>query len=123
MNNMKSELGLVRLALEGVRFDLHNEKVLQSQVADRLTAEGLDFAREVRLSPAHIIDFMVGSVGVEIKIRRPGNSAKAVYMQCLAYCGHHQVQALLLLTNYMLGLPPDLSGKPTQKLNLGLAWL
>jgi hypothetical protein len=111
----------VLLALQGQRFTLHDEKELQRQIAKVLTEAGLPFTREVRLSPASIIDFMVGTVGVEVKIRA-SISAKSIYQQCERYCAFPEVAELLLVTNKSIGLPTD-TGKPIHLLNLGTAWL
>jgi len=107
-------------ALKGKRFELHNEKALQAQVEQALKATCWPHQREVRLSPADIIDFMVLDVGIEIKIK---GTPKAIYQQCERYCAHEAVTSLLLLTNKQSLLPPTINGKPTHVLNLGLAWL
>jgi hypothetical protein len=107
-------------ALQGQRFDLGNEKRLQAELAARFVDQGIAHEREYRFDPQSIIDFLVGDVGVEVKIH---GGAKDIHRQCVRYCAHPQVATLLLLTNKIIGLPPLLNGKPAVVFNLGRAWL
>ncbi|RSK50081.1 hypothetical protein [Hymenobacter rigui] len=113
-------LAQVLAILKGRRFDLQNEKVLQLQLAQAFEAAALPAQREVSLSPASIIDFMVGSIGVEVKIK---GTPKAIYQQCQRYCESEHITSLLLLTNKQVRLPASLHGKHTHVFNLGLSWL
>lgn len=117
---MDHQLQQVLACLRPRRFDFDNEKVLQKQMEEAFRAAGIAYQREVRLSPTDIIDFMVGNIGIEVKIK---SAKKAIYKQCVRYCQQEQVGQLLLLTNKQLGFPDSINGKPTHILNLGLAWL
>lgn len=107
-------------ALSGVRLPLHDEKALQAEIAARFTALGIDAEREVILAPGDIVDFMVGAIAIEVKIK---GSRRDILRQCQRYAGHARVEALVLATNVAMGFPPELNGKPTAVLNLGRAWL
>jgi hypothetical protein len=48
--------------LHGHRLPLSDEKALQVEMASVFTAADLAFAREVRLSDADIVDFMIGAM-------------------------------------------------------------
>lgn len=103
-----------------LRLPLSNEKALQAAISVALTASGIKHDREVRLSDKDCIDFMVGSVGMEVKLKGP---AVAIYKQCKRYCGYPEVQELLIVTNRSMGLPNEIDGKPTYLLSLGKGWL
>ncbi|MCS0501600.1 hypothetical protein [Ancylobacter mangrovi] len=106
--------------LSGARFPLTGEKPLQAAIEAHMIEIGLPFEREVTLGPGDIVDFMVGTVAVEVKIK---GQRRAIFRQCERYAGHGSVSAILLVTNVAMGFPPALKGKPTAVLNLGRAWL
>ena len=45
------------------------EAVVQDQIERALRQEGIEYEREVELAPRDRIDFMVGPVGIEVKIK------------------------------------------------------
>lgn len=105
------------------RFDLQNEKVLQTQISKVLTDAGIKHDREHHLSVKDIIDiyFPDGSrIGIEIKIT--GN-AKSIYKQLERYCKHEEISQIILVTNKTIGLPKTINDKPAYIINLGKAWL
>lgn len=106
--------------LQSRRLPLADEKELQAAIGDQLMLESLTYQREVRLGPADVVDFMVHDVAIEVKIK---GSKRNVYRQCERYCSHARVGALILATNYMLGFPATINGKPCFVANLGRAWL
>lgn len=110
----------VRRLLSSVRLPIDSEKALQAAIEAHLTASGAAFEREVTLAPGDIVDFMVGAVAVEVKIK---GARRAIYRQCERYAAHDNVEAILLVTNVAMGFPPEIGGKPTAVLHLGRAWL
>jgi hypothetical protein len=108
------------LFLGNRRFHLSDEKRLQSLIAAEFVTAGIEHEREVRLSGADIIDFMVGDIGIEVKIK---GQRREIYRQCERYCRHEKVKALILATNVAMGFPPELAGKATYFVHLGRAWL
>lgn len=115
---------LIKIALDGKRFDLQNEKKLQQEVADALRNGGVFFHREHKLSDKSIIDFFVPifdrGIGLELKI---SGSPKSIYKQLERYCEFPQVHEIVLITNKTIGLPSAINGKSTHIINLGKAWL
>jgi hypothetical protein len=105
--------------LRGFRFSLTDEKTLQSEIAIELAKAGLQFKREVLLGPGDIVDFMVGRVAIEVKIK---GQKRAIYRQCERYCKHY-IAALILATNTPMGMPKQILGKDIWVVNLGKAWL
>lgn len=98
-------------ALRGFRYLYSNERELQLGVARALKAKGIPFVREKDLGRAGgTIDFMVGRVGIEVKIK---GSPSAVARQLMRYCECDEVEEIILFTGAArLGaLPTALRGK------------
>ncbi len=126
-------LGLVAAA----RFRFATEKDLQAGIAGLLAEAGVPFAREARLAPGDVIDFLVGGappaagpagpappdlprVGLEVKL---GGTATAVAAQLLRYAASPELAGLLLVTarsrhHIYPGPAPELGGKPLRVLVL-----
>lgn len=104
------------------RFDLSNEKATQVQLANIFQKYGVAFEREKRLTDKDIVDFFVhGGIAVEVKLH--GAKKMSVYRQLKRYAAHHNVGALVLVTNLSMGLPHEIDGKPAYYASLGEAWL
>lgn len=102
------------------RFPLTDEKILQARIAECLVKEGIEHKREVRLAPGDIVDFMIGGVAIEVKIK---GAKRRIYDQCARYCEHEKVESLILLTSVAMGFPPEIHDKPCYVASLGRAWL
>lgn len=107
--------------LAHAQCDLSNEKRCQSDIASVLTVAGITFAREHRLADGDVIDFLVGDIGIEVKLRR--TSKRDIYRQLGRYALHPTIGALILVTNTSMGLPRAIHGKPTYYVSLGRAWV
>lgn len=105
------------------RLDLSSEKHLQEGVAEVFQAAGIVYAREKRLSPKDIPDFLIaGGVVVECKMR---NKAKKmdIFRQLARYATYPEVTAIILASNVSMGLPPEIYGKPLYAASLSHGWL
>jgi hypothetical protein len=104
-------------ALSAVRFRWTGEKDLQDGIESVLVGAGLEFRREHRLSGADVIDFLVGSTGVEVKIK---GQAAAVLAQLTRYAEHESVTELVLVTGrlQLTRMPGMLNGKPLRVIPL-----
>lgn len=114
------EIEKLALALQQLRLPVHDEKAAQQELADHLERVGLSFEREVRLSPSDIVDFMVGGIAIELKIK---GSRSAALRQVERYAKHTEVNGVILLTNRSCLLPAVIDGKPALALSMGGAWL
>jgi hypothetical protein len=96
--------------LRSHRFNEATEALLQAGIADALSSCGVPFEREVRLSAADRIDFMVGSIGLECKI---DGSLPAVIRQLHRYAQFERVTELVLLTTRvrLARVPDAMNGK------------
>lgn len=111
-------------ALTAVRLPLTSERATGDAIAAVLADAGIAFARERRLEPFGVIDFLAGRIGIEVKLGgagHPGGGARAIYRQVRRYLEHPGLDGLVLATNRALSLP-DL-GKPVIIVSLGRAWL
>lgn len=100
---------------------LSDEKSVQEEMSRLLDLAGVNHKREVALGMGDIVDFMLeGGTAVEVKLKAP---KRAIYRQCERYCAHGQVKALVLVSATVMGLPPEIRGKPCWLASLGMAWL
>lgn len=104
------------------RFRYTDEIRLHEGIAAALAAAGVAFEREVALSPLDRIDFLVGDVGVEVKV---AGAASRVDRQLARYAKHDRVAALILVTDreQAAAVRNCLNGKPVLVVRLrgGLA--
>lgn len=107
----------IQMAIRGRQLSLGDEKKLQAELSDAFNAHSIIFDREVNLDKANIVDFMIGGLAVEIKIRTKA-SAMQIYRQLERYCAFPEVKSLLLMTSKAMSLPPSINGKPVYVLSL-----
>ena len=107
--------------VRSAKIDLSSEKGAQADLAELLTRNGIDFEREYPLSKQDVIDFMVGGLGVELKLR--GARKMDIYRQLKRYASHPRVESLALISNQSMGLPEQLEGKDVYFLKLGEGWI
>lgn len=100
----------LRSLLEKSTLRTQTEALLQEDVEAALRSEGIAFTREVRLTPTDRVDFLVGSVAVELKTKGARN---AVLAQLIRYAQSDRVEDILLVTTRYAHcqMPPELNGK------------
>lgn len=102
------------------RFSIANEKSTQQEIALFFTNNSIEFNREIRLDEKNIIDFMIGSTGIEVKIK---GSKKDIYKQICRYAEFDIIKQLVLLTTVSMNLPSVINNKPITIINFSRAWL
>jgi hypothetical protein len=104
------------------RFRFATEAQLQQAIAKLLTDSGIEHEAEVRLTPASRIDFMVGEIGIEIKVGHPLGS---VVKQLHRYAQIERLKELLLITNRCRHslIPETINGKRLEVVFLGWGML
>lgn len=106
--------------IQARRFSLSDEKKLQAEIEAEFLGAGIDHQREHRLDTNNIIDFMVGTIGIEVKIK---GSKLNIFRQIERYAQFEVIKRLILVTNVPMGMPELVKGKPIHIVNLGRAWL
>lgn len=97
--------------LRGTRFRYSSEDDLQRGIATLLSSYGVAFEREVVLSKASRIDFLLdGGIGIEVKM---GGSVSELGYQVLRYLKQERVTSLIVVTTRSThrDLPTELEGK------------
>lgn len=107
--------------LKAARLDVSDEKRTQRDMAEVFDGRGIEYQREVRLSKADIVDFMVHGIALEVKLK--GANKRDVFRQLERYAEHESVNALVLASNITMGLPTEINGKPIYFIHLGRGWL
>lgn len=100
----------VERVLASHRFRYAGERDLQAGIETVLRGAGLAVVREASLGDAGTIDFVVGDLGIEIKVK---GTRAAVTRQVHRYLQHASLAGLLLVTTRrdLARLPPIISGK------------
>ena len=102
--------GQIASLIRSHRFRFANEGELQAGISTLLDRSGVEHKREVILSVGERIDFLVGPVGVEVKI---GGGRNEVLRQLARYAELDCISGLVLVTTKANhgGLPERLNGK------------
>lgn len=103
----------IEAALRRHRFRFASERALQNSLTRLLEMLGFAATREYRLGPEDVADFFLEGSGLAIEVKVDG-SLSAVTRQLHRYAGHHDVNALMLITslNRHDSLPNEMQGKP-----------
>lgn len=96
------------------------ELALHDAVAQALFAAGIEAQHEARLAPRCRIDFLCGTIGIEIKKSRPRTAELARQLARYAACA--QIEALIVVCPFRLHLPAHIGAKPVRTLQLYRLW-
>lgn len=109
---------LIEAAVRGGRYCYSQETELHLGLEAALRGAGLDPRPEARLNGRDRIDFLVGRVGVEVKI---AGSRDAVHRQVLRYAASPVIDELVVITTVAdhRGLPTTIAGKPLSVVLIG----
>lgn len=106
-------------ALAAGTFTYVDEVDFHRGIDTALTAAGIDFTPEVRLNSRDRIDYLIGTVGVEVKIK---GTTDALRRQITRYADSPLVDELLVITTrprHMDLHRKVLAGKPVTVLAIG----
>lgn len=106
---------------ESTTIDVSTEKTAHRSLAEALRRHGLEVTCEVSLTRKERIDIMVGSVGVEVKVK---GSRREIYRQLERYAACPEVSVLVLATGAAwLKRLDSVGGKPLLLCSLTRGWL
>lgn len=114
LSRILQALSQIRMAAQPEEQDIHRE------VARTLEAGGIDYVHECRLAPGQRIDFLCGTIGIEVKKGRP--NATRLRAQLTRYLSLPNVQAAIVVLQRPCALPDKLCGKPVRVLALNRLW-
>jgi len=99
------------------RFNFCSELELQDGIESVIRNAGLEYEREFKIGPGSRIDFLVGDVGVEVKI---GGSLQAATRQLHRYAQSEAIGSLILVSSRLFHsyFPETLNGKQLRVVNL-----
>ena len=107
--------------ISSARLDLSTERTVQRGLAKLFEEEQVPYEAEVILAPSDRIDFLIGRVGVEVKI---GHPRRAILRQLERYAQSDRVDALLLVSSAPFPSAGfELKGKPVHIVSLSSGWL
>ena len=108
-------------ALRAIRCDAAcTEVTLHAQAARALEDAGIAAQHEARLAPRCRIDFLAGTIGIEIKKSRPRSGALLIQLRRYAAC--EQVIELVVMAPRGVNLPRTICGKRVTMLSLERLW-
>jgi len=98
-------------------YRIGHEALLQEDLERHFRNGCIPYEREVRLSDADRVDFVVdGHIAVELKIKE---SRRRILRQLERYAAHDVITGLILLSGVSMGIPARLNGKPVHFIHLG----
>ena len=108
-------------ALRAIRCDAAcTVETLHAQAARALEDAGIAAQHEARLAPRCRIDFLAGTIGIEIKKSRPRSGALLLQLRRYAAC--EQVTELVVMAPRGVNLPRTIGGKRVTMLSLERLW-
>jgi hypothetical protein len=100
------------------RYTYAQETELHLGLEAAMRAAGFEPVPEVKLNGRDRIDFLIGRVGIEVKIK---GTRDALHRQVMRYAESPLVDELLVITTVRAhrGLPAEIGGKPLSLLVIG----
>jgi len=109
-----SAIKTIRIPAQPEETDIHNA------IADALSAAGIEFQHEYRLSPRTRIDFVCGDVGIEVKKNRPKSAD--LQAQLMRYLQDSFLTAAIVVLQRPCSLPKTICGKNIYVVSLNRLW-
>lgn len=114
MDDIIHALKTLRVPLGQGEYDIH------SLVAQALMQHGLAPKHEVSLGARRRIDFLVGTIGIEVKRGRP--QSKSLMLQISKYLASDALSGLVLVVERNATVPGSIHGKPVKVVSLNRLW-
>ncbi len=118
---MQDSLTQITQALVRLRAPFcQGEYDLHALVASALLEADIPFLHEERLGPRCRIDFLAGTVGIEVKKGKP--ERRQLLRQLERYALSPRVEALVVLVERKANLPGEILQKPCVTLSMNRLW-
>ena len=116
-----NELDRILAALSAVRVPAQPEEYeIHTEIARALDAAGIEYIHECKLKPGRRIDFLSGSIGIEVKKGRP--DAARLRAQLARYLEDERLSAAIVVLQRPCALPERICGKTVRVLALNRLW-
>lgn len=109
-----SALKTIRIPAQPEETDIHRA------IAAALAEAGIEFQHEYRLAPRKRIDFVCGSVGIEVKKSRPKSAD--LRSQLKRYLEDSFLTAAIVVLQRPCSLPESICGKNVYVVSLNRLW-
>jgi hypothetical protein len=120
-SNILKQADAVKKTLSSLRIPFsNNEYQLHQWIAAALRDGGFVVQHEVSLAPRCRIDFLIDSIGIEVKRGKPRKAD--LLAQCARYLRSERVDALIVVLDTAVSLPRELEGKPLIVFGLNKLW-
>ena len=118
---METEVTRILEALKPLRVPaVPGEYDIHALISGALEDAGIPYAHEVPLAPGRRVDFLAGSVAIEVKKGRPQRARLAE--QAAGYLSSPRVEALVVVSQRKTELPAFIGGKPVYRVALERLW-
>jgi CRISPR/Cas system-associated exonuclease Cas4 (RecB family) len=97
-----------------------SEYEVHTMITAALRNGGFDMRHEVAIAPRCRIDFLIGSIGIEIKKGRP--QREKLMRQSEKYLVLEEISALILVVERNVTMPRFICGKPVFVIGLNKQW-
>lgn len=114
VQNILSALSCIRMGAQPEEYEIH------AAVEQALQTAGVEYIHECRLAPRCRIDFLCGSVGIEVKKSRP--AAAQLKAQIARYLESDMLSAVIVVLQKPCSLPASIHSKPVHIVALNRLW-
>ena len=114
LDRILEALGTLRVPAQPEEYEIHAE------VTRALEAAGIPYIHEYRLLPGSRIDFLCGSIGIEVKKSRP--SSAQLQRQLGRYLNGTGLGAVIVVMQKPCPLPKTICSKPVYTVALNRLW-
>ena len=117
MNELQSilnALSALRIGPQPEEYEIHRE------IAHALDDARIPYIHEYKLMPGRRIDFLCGSIGIEVKKSRP--DAARLRQQLTRYLESDQLSAMIVVVQKPCRLPETICSKPVYVVALNRLW-
>lgn len=118
---MENNAEIILKALSGLRLGRNIEEMdIHAAIAQSLDKEDIEYRHEYRLKPHCRLDFLVGSIAIEVKKGRPVPSS--LVRQISNYLQDETLTGIIVVTQHSVKLPQSLFGKQIHQIALDRLW-
>ena len=116
-----TDVASILQALSSIRMPAQPEECeIHAEIARVLEAAGIPCIHEYKLMPGRRIDFICGSIGIEVKKSRPVSAR--LREQLRRYLDGTELTAMIVVLQKPCYLPELICGKPVYVLSLNRLW-